>query len=110
MNYETVLFTSDQPIAIITMNRPENLNAINLQMLDELLHALLACTQDPNVRVIILTGSGRAFSSGGDIKIMQESLNEGRDVYQFMNDWIRRVHLLEMQIRTISKPVIAAII
>jgi 2-(1,2-epoxy-1,2-dihydrophenyl)acetyl-CoA isomerase len=109
MEYKTILYKVDDGIATITMNRPENLNAINLEMLGELLRALLGCTQDPSVRVILLTGSGRAFSSGGDINIMQQSLDEGRDVYQFMKDWINRVHLLEMQIRTIPKPVLAVI-
>src|SRR5262249_21680042 len=105
--YKTLLFDVTDSIGTITMNRPETLNAISLEMLDELLHALLACTQDERVRVIVLTGSGRAFSSGGDIRIMEESLN--KDVGAFMTEWITRVHLLEMQIRTIPKPVIAEV-
>jgi 2-(1,2-epoxy-1,2-dihydrophenyl)acetyl-CoA isomerase len=57
--------------------------------------------------VIILRGEGRAFSSGGDIKVMENILD--RDAYTFMRNWIKRVHLLEMQLRTIPKPVIASI-
>ena len=107
MEYKTILFSVERGIATISMNRPENLNAINLAMLDELLRAIFACTQDRSIRVVILRGEGRAFSSGGDIKVMQEILKE--DAYTFMRDWIRRVHLLEMQLRTIAKPVIASI-
>ncbi len=107
--YETINFELAGSIAVITMNRPESLNAIDLKMLDELLHALLECTQRRDIRVAVLTGSGRAFSSGGDIKLMQQALERGEELYRFMKDWISKVHLLEMQIRTIPKPVIAAV-
>lgn len=107
MEYKTIQFTVQNRIATLTMNRPENLNAINLEMLDELLRAILSCTKDREVRVIILTGRGRAFSSGGDIKVMEAMLDQ--DAYAFMRDWINRVHFLEMQLRTISKPLIASI-
>ena len=50
---------------------------------------------------------GELSSSGGDIKVIEQILKE--DAYTFMRDWIRRVHLLEMQLRTIPKPVIASI-
>src|SRR5256885_15957122 len=94
-------------LPILTMNRSENLNAINLEMLDEMLRAIFSCTNNREVRVIILRGEGRAFSSGGDIKVMENILDQ--DAYTFMRDWIKRVHLLEMQLRTIPKPVIASI-
>jgi len=105
--YKNIRFGVDAGIAAITMNRPENLNAINLDMLDELLRAILSCTNNREARVIILRGEGRAFSSGGDIKVMEKMLDQ--DAYTFMKEWIRRVHLLEMQLRTVPKPVIASI-
>ncbi|MBI1745355.1 MAG: enoyl-CoA hydratase [Acidobacteria bacterium] len=105
--YKTILYEVSDNVAVITMNRPESLNAISLEMLDDLLHALFECTQDERVRVIVLTGRGRAFSSGGDINIMKDFLD--KDVGAFMTEWITRVHLLEMQIRTVPKPVVAAI-
>src|ERR1700733_8466509 len=107
METKTIQFSLDRGIATLTMNRPEYLNAINLEMLDELLRAIFSCTNNRNVRVIILRGEGRAFSSGGDIKVMEDILDQ--DAYTFMHDWIQRVHLLEMQLRTIPKPVIASI-
>jgi 2-(1,2-epoxy-1,2-dihydrophenyl)acetyl-CoA isomerase len=107
MDTNTIRFSIDRGIATLTMNRPENLNAINLEMLDAMLRAIFSCTNNKEVRVIILRGEGRAFSSGGDIKVMENILD--RDAYTFMRDWIQRVHLLEMQLRTIPKPVIASI-
>src|SRR5215468_8095987 len=107
MDTKTIRFSIERGIATLTMNRPENLNAINLQMLDEMLRAIFGCTNNHEVRVVILRGEGRAFSSGGDIKVMENILD--RDAYTFMRDWIKRVHLLEMQLRTIPKPVIASV-
>lgn len=107
MASKSIEFSIDNKIATLAMNRQENLNAINLEMLDEMLRAIFACTQNRDVRVIIVTGRGRAFSSGGDIKVMEEMLD--RDAESFMRDWINRVHLLEMQLRTIPKPVIASV-
>ena len=107
MDFKTIQFSLDRGIATLTMNRPEYLNAINLEMLDELLRAIFGCTNNREVRVIILRGEGRAFSSGGDIKVMEQMMDQ--DAYAFMQNWIHRVHLLEMQLRTIAKPVIASI-
>ena len=107
MDTKTIRFELDRGIATLTMNRPEYLNAINIEMLDEMLRALFSCTNNRDVRVIIIRGEGRAFSSGGDIKVMEHIIDQ--DAYTFMRDWIKRVHLLEMQLRTIPKPVIASI-
>jgi 2-(1,2-epoxy-1,2-dihydrophenyl)acetyl-CoA isomerase len=107
MDTKTIRYSIEHGSATLTMTRPENLNAINLEMLDEMLRAIFGCTNNRDVRVIILRGEGRAFSSGGDIKVMENILD--RDAYTFMRDWIKRVHLLEMQLRTIPKPVIASI-
>ena len=107
MNPEHIEFAVSDQIATLALNRPDTLNAIDLQMLDEMLRALFEATKDSNVRVIIVRGNGRAFSSGGDIRVMEEMLRG--DTEAFMRKWIDRVHLLEMQLRTISKPVIASI-
>ncbi|MBI4446998.1 MAG: enoyl-CoA hydratase/isomerase family protein [Acidobacteria bacterium] len=107
MLYKKILHEQEGFIARLVLNRPETLNAMDLEMQEELLRALLAISKDPAIRVIVLKGAGRAFSSGGDIQAMKESL--GADIYQIMKDWIQRMHLLEMQIRTIRKPVIASV-
>ena len=107
MEYKSIQFSVENQIGTLSMNRPENLNAINLEMLDEMLRAIFEATKDNNVRAIILKGNGRAFSSGGDIRVMEEMMDG--DTKTFMKNWVNRVHLLEMQLRTIRKPMIASI-
>jgi enoyl-CoA hydratase/carnithine racemase len=64
---DNVLYEVKDRVAIITMNRPERLNAVGLAMREDILRAMHAADEDDEVRCMILTGSGRAFSSGGDI-------------------------------------------
>lgn len=67
MSDECVLYAADGPVATITMNRPEKLNALNPAMLDGLNHALDRAEADASVRVVILRGAGRAFCAGMDL-------------------------------------------
>ena len=66
--YETLLYDVDDQIATITLNRPERLNALNGTLLREMREATEAAAADTDVRVVILTGAGRLFSAGGDLK------------------------------------------
>ena len=70
MAYETILTDRDGPVALITLNRPQALNALNSQVLAELTQAFAAFDADPDLRVAILTGSARAFAAGADVKEM----------------------------------------
>ena len=78
MCYRTILFEKKREIAKITLNRPSLLNAINYQMMDELTKALEEAAKDPTVRVLIIRGAGRSFSSGADLKEMQDLLEDSR--------------------------------
>jgi enoyl-CoA hydratase len=64
--YETILYTADGPVATITLNRPDRLNTIVPPMPDEVEHAVGAATRDPEVKVIVVRGAGRAFCAGYD--------------------------------------------
>jgi enoyl-CoA hydratase len=66
--YETIIYETDGPVARITLNRPERLNAINLKMPDELERAVGEANANPQVRVIVLRGAGRAFCAGFDLE------------------------------------------
>jgi len=66
MSYRTILVEKKEKIAVVTLNRPEKLNAINLDMKKELYEALCGLEADDGISVVILTGAGRAFSSGHD--------------------------------------------
>ncbi|MBT8039728.1 MAG: enoyl-CoA hydratase/isomerase family protein [Xanthomonadales bacterium] len=67
MNYETIRYETEGPIAWISLNRPEKLNAINPEMVEELKHATDRAQVNDDVRVVVLKGEGRAFSAGLDL-------------------------------------------
>ena len=94
-------------IATVTLNRPEKLNAFTGTMREDLLAALQSCERDDAVRVVVLTGAGRAFCAGGDVEYMS-SLQQSGDIASFRKllDAGRDVVL---QIVSMEKPVLAAI-
>lgn len=68
MNWEFVLFNKEGGIGTITLNRPEAMNALGGGMRQEILAAVETATADPEVKVIVITGTGKAFCAGGDVK------------------------------------------
>jgi len=72
MQYRDILYRIEDPVAIITMNRPERLNAFTRTMLAEIRHAVAAAERDPQVVGIILTGAGRGFCAGMDMAALDE--------------------------------------
>ena len=116
MAYETILYETVGPVATITLNRPDTLNAINPQMTAELHQALDAAEADEAVRAIVVTGAGRAFSAGYDIGRRPDGKSAldpaGVETADFLKRWwtndgdsTRRL----MHIWQLSKPVIAAV-
>ncbi|MCL4242695.1 MAG: enoyl-CoA hydratase/isomerase family protein [Dehalococcoidia bacterium] len=67
---ETVLFTTEGAVGVITLNRPESLNAMNPEMLDTMFRVADKAASDPAIRCLVITGAGRGFSAGGDVKAM----------------------------------------
>ncbi len=67
-NLETVDYSADNGVAIITLNRPRALNAFNAQLRRDVLAAVTQAETDPAVRVVVITGAGRGFSAGADLK------------------------------------------
>ncbi|MFG1279816.1 enoyl-CoA hydratase-related protein [Xanthobacter autotrophicus] len=72
MTYETILVATDGPVGIITLNRPEALNALNRQITSELSHAAAALDADGAIGAIVVTGSDKAFAAGADIKEIKD--------------------------------------
>jgi 2-(1,2-epoxy-1,2-dihydrophenyl)acetyl-CoA isomerase len=68
MAYQTVLYEVTDAVATITLNRPEAYNALNLALAREVFQAVLEADEDPGVRCIVVTGAGKAFCAGGDVK------------------------------------------
>jgi enoyl-CoA hydratase len=103
MAYEFILVNPeyDKYIALIQLNRPKELNALNLQLMLEVKQALMELDDNPNVRAIILTGNDRAFAAGADIKQMAgKNAIDMLKIDQF-STWD--------QIRKTKKPMIAAV-
>src|SRR6185295_16516277 len=107
MSEELIKIAEDAGIVTITLHRPERLNALIDHMRRDLAEALEEAGSDPDVRVIVLTGAGRAFCAGGDVNFMAE-LVERNDSEEFARllGAARRVILA---IRQMTKPVIASI-
>jgi len=104
MEYSTIIYEKKDKIARITLNRPQALNAISPQLLGELKAALNKITQDDEVEIVVLTGAGRAFSAGVDIKSMDESSPDSSAETR------KRLALDVIEaIESLDKPVIAAV-
>ncbi len=107
LNLETVQLQRADQVAQITLNRPDALNAWTRQLGQELTQALDEAGGDPEVRVIVITGAGRAFSSGADLKASREL---GPDGAPDVLSPLREVYNpLILGVRTLPKPVIAAV-
>jgi 2-(1,2-epoxy-1,2-dihydrophenyl)acetyl-CoA isomerase len=107
MSDAKIVVEKDGPVGWIRINRPERLNAFAGTMRTDLLHALQELEQDVEIRSVIITGVGRAFSTGGDISVMSEIIEQG-DRTRF-EQLVRSGADVVRQIDAMSKPVIAAI-
>lgn len=101
MNYKTLLIKKENYIGTISMNRPDALNTFNTAMTADLNAAFLEMDADPEVRVIVIKGEGRAFSAGIEL-----SETEGKDYYELL-EWVKPINNITLNMNKIKKPVIA---
>ncbi|MDN5862853.1 MAG: enoyl-CoA hydratase-related protein, partial [Salinisphaera sp.] len=101
MDYETITYEIDDAVAVITLNRPDQLNALNGKLLAELLAALRAAQADDGVRALLLRAAGRAFCSGADLK---EGL--AADLGEHLR---QHYHPIIKTMRSMEKPIVAAV-
>ena len=108
MSYETVIYEKEKGIATLTLNRPEAMNALNPQMFVELRSAIDEAKDDDEVRVLIVTGAGRGFQAGEDVKLYQLAKDRDKILAErqltYLKGTDRPLHLEEFY-----KPVIAAV-
>ncbi|WP_372394759.1 crotonase/enoyl-CoA hydratase family protein [Azospirillum sp. HJ39] len=102
-----VLQEIDGAVATLTLNRPDKLNALDYATVDALLAALDRIEDDGRVRGIILTGTGRAFSAGGDIPEFSRSVAAGPDAA--LRDFVARGQRLTARIEAFRKPILVAV-
>lgn len=119
-DYKSILYEEKGPVRLITLNRPEVLNAIGEGMEEEIHHALDVAEADDDARVIIITGAGRAFSSGYDIGSVREAgeidmdtmIAKGSNAAEHVSRWFfsdRKMVRNQTHIFELSKPVIACV-
>lgn len=103
MTYECILYEKTDAVALIRLNRPKVLNAMNKRMWTDLEAALDDARDDSAVKVVVITGEGRAFSTGADLK---ESKTRSLEEYR---DYLERLQEVSRKIIRFEKPTIAAI-
>lgn len=108
MEYQDIIYTVEEHIATITLNRPETLNAFTETMINEWVDAIEAAKSDPEVRVLVVTGAGRGFCSGMDVR-GAASRGEALPAYTRRNYMRLGVHKLPRTLEGFDKPYIAAI-
>ncbi len=107
MEFETLLYARQGRLARLTLNRPKALNALNNQLIDDLVAGLDAAEADADISVVVLTGAGRAFCAGADLKQVLGDVEKGDDdgLRPFMN----RARDAFNRIAAFEKPLIAAV-
>jgi len=102
MTYQTILFNTRDGVAQITLNRPEKLNSFNVQMHEEVRDALDRVERDTTLRVLLLTGAGRAFCAGQDLSdravLSGEGVDLGTSIQNYYAPLVRRLRALSMPV------------
>jgi enoyl-CoA hydratase len=102
---EIVLFEKRDTIALLTLNRPNKLNALDYALIDRLMELFDVIERDATIRAVIMTGAGdRAFSSGADIAGFAPSVRLGQETA--LREFVRRGQRLTSRIETFPKPII----
>lgn len=102
-----VLERCEGAVAVLTLNRPDRLNAIDTELAEALLASLRRAAADEAVRCVVLTGAGRAFCSGGDLKLLAEVRQ--RNAPEELRRLLEAGHALVAEICAMPKPVVAAV-
>jgi 2-(1,2-epoxy-1,2-dihydrophenyl)acetyl-CoA isomerase len=102
--YETIVVKIENGYEVIQFNQPKNMNALDAKLVEELYDATVVASCDPEVKALVLTGSGKAFCAGGDLHRLSEGFDPQQG-YQYM----KAIHRWAMEYINIPKPTIAAV-
>ena len=97
----------EESVALMTFDRPARLNALNNALIDGIMHTLDRVEFDPGVRVVVITGTGRAFSAGADIAEFRRHVEAGPE--QAIAHFMRPGHRMTRRVESFPKPVVAAV-
>ena len=106
MSFETLLFDVKDNVAHVTLNRPDAANAIDLQLSKDLAYAAMQCDEDPAIRAVVLTGSGKMFCAGGDVRSFSES---GDEMPALLKEITTYLHAAVSRFARMNAPVIVAV-
>lgn len=106
MDYQTIRLTNEGPLAVLEFNRPEQYNAMNPQMARELVEAVVEVAHDKGARALMLTGAGKSFHSGGDVK---HFVTEGENLPASLETLVHDLHGFISRLIRLPKPVVAAV-
>ncbi|MBI2846768.1 MAG: enoyl-CoA hydratase/isomerase family protein [Chloroflexi bacterium] len=115
MEFKEIIYKKDGHIAYLTFNRPEALNAITPTMVDEWVAALTDAKRDTDVRVLVVTGAGRAFCAGADVKGLAKrdsrdlSVEEERPLAEKLNIGRQGIQKIPRSLEDLDKPIIASV-
>ena len=106
MTYDTLTLDVEDGVALLTLNRPGQMNAFNAQMAQDLFDAAMTCDTDPVIRAVLVTGAGKMFSAGGDLK---EFVAQGDDIPAFVTRMATVLHAAIARLNRMDPPVVMAI-
>ncbi len=105
MDFKSLIFNVKDRVAVIKLNRPNEYNAMNYELMGEIARALEICMDNNDFRVVVITGAGKAFCSGGDLAMFHGY----KDISEAIRELTKLLHHVILGIRQNPKPVIAAI-
>jgi len=106
MRFENLIFDVQDGLARLTFNRPNAANSLNLEMVRELLDAATICSEDPTIRAVLLTGAGRFFCAGGDLKSFSAASDQ---VAKYVAETADTLHAAIAKFANMNAPVVAAV-
>ncbi|MEQ8660723.1 MAG: enoyl-CoA hydratase-related protein [Gammaproteobacteria bacterium] len=106
MSYETLSFERDGGVAVITLNRPDAANSLNVPMAEELVKVATHCDSSPDIRCVVLTGAGKMFSAGGDLHSFAA---EGAGMAEYMRYATTGLHAAIARFARMNAPYLVAV-
>lgn len=103
---KSLLINIENSVAYLTLNRPQQGNAIDLELAKALLQAAIKCDQDPDIRCVVLTGSGRFFCAGGDVTVFEQAK---RQIPSLLSELAGTLHLAISRFMRMEKPLVVVI-
>ena len=95
MTYGQIKFTTQDPVAFLTLNQPGKINALSQQMISEMIHALTGVSSEEDIKVVIIRAEGKHFCAGHDLSEMVDGgVKEGKVIFDRCTELMRLIHAM----------------